>query len=104
MAANKSLTGRLTFTRESGLGVDIFQKEPRVAFSVDPGLVGRKFEMILGKKSGRPSIRVKLEELGVEATDDQVAELLDKVKSKGAENKGPVSDSDFRTILKETLG
>jgi isopropylmalate/homocitrate/citramalate synthase len=103
MAANKSLTGRLTFTRESGLGVDVFKKEPRVAFSVNPSFVGRKFEMILGKKSGRPSIRVKLDEMGVQATDNQVAQLLEKVKLKGSQNKGPVSDDEFRTILKETL-
>jgi len=104
LAANKSLTGRLTFTRESGLGVDVFKKEPRVAFSVHPAFVGRKFEMLLGKKSGRPSIRVKLEELGIEATDEQVAELLEKVKQKGADNKGSVSDDEFRAILKETMG
>ncbi len=104
LAANKSLTGRLTFTRESGLGVDVFKKEPRVAFSVHPAFVGRKFEMLLGKKSGRPSIRVKLEELGVEASDEKVAELLEKVKQKGTDNKGPVSDDEFGAILKETLG
>ncbi len=103
LAANKSLAGRLTFTRESGLGVDVFKKEPRVAFSINPAFVGRKFEMLLGKKSGRPSIRVKLEELGVDATDEQVAELLEKVKQKGADNKGPVSDGEFKAILKETL-
>ncbi|MFC1898949.1 LeuA family protein [Chloroflexota bacterium] len=104
LATNKSLAGKLAFTRESGLGIDVFKKEPRVAFTVHPAFVGRKFEMILGKKSGRPSIRLKLEELGIDATDEQVAELLLKVKQKGTDNRGSVSDDEFRVILKETLG
>jgi isopropylmalate/homocitrate/citramalate synthase len=102
-AANKSLVGDLTFTRESGLGVDVYKKEPRVAFSVHPAFVGRQFEIVLGKKSGRPSIKTKLEELGIETTDEQLAELLTKVKQKGIEKKGILSDEEFNTILKDTL-
>lgn len=103
VAANKALTGALTFTRESGLGVDVFKKEPRVAFSVAPVFVGRKFEMVLGKKSGRPSIRTKLEELGIETTDEKIAELLAKVKQKGIQKKGILTDDEFKAILTETL-
>ena len=102
-AVNKSLTGSLTFTRESGLGVDVFRKEPTVAFSVHPAFVGREFEMVLGKKSGRPSIKVKLEELGIEATDEKLAEILVQVKQKGTEEKGILSDDEFKAILKDTL-
>lgn len=53
-AENKPLVGNLTFRRESGLGIDVYQKEPRVAFAIHPAFVGRKFEMALGKK--RPTI------------------------------------------------
>jgi methanogen homocitrate synthase len=104
LAANKAIVGDITFTRESGLGVDIFTKEPRVAFSVHPAFVGRRFEMALGKKSGRPSIRVKLDELGIEATDEKVAELLAEVKQKGMEKKGLLTDDEFKAILEKTLG
>ena len=103
LAANKPLTGEVTFKRESGLGIDVFKKEPTVAFSIHPAFVGRKFEMVLGKKSGRPSIKMKLEELGIETTDEKIAELLGKVKQKGAEKKGVLSDDEFKAILKETL-
>ena len=103
IAANKPLVGDLTFTRESGLGIDVYKREPRVAFAIHPSFVGRKFEMVLGKKSGRPSIKVKLEELGIEASDDRIAELLLKVKQKGIEKKGVLSNDEFEVILKETL-
>jgi len=98
-AANKPLVGHLTFTRESGLGVDVYKKEPRVAFSIAPAFIGRNFEMVLGKKSGRPSIRVKLGELGIEATDEKIVEVLTKVKQKGIEKKGILSDDEFVAIL-----
>jgi len=102
-AVNKPLAGSLSFTRESGLGVDVYKKEPRVAFSIDPGFVGRKFEMVLGKKSGRPSIRLKLQELGIEATEEKVPEILAKVKQKGIEKKGTLSDDEFKAILEDIL-
>lgn len=103
LASNKSLAGSLTFTRESGLGIDVYKKEPTVAFSIHPAFVGRKFEMVLGKKSGRPSIKLKLEELGIETTGEKLAEILAKVKQKGAEKKGILSDDEFKAILKDTL-
>lgn len=102
-AENKPLVGNLTFRRESGLGIDVYQKEPRVAFAIHPAFVGRKFEMALGKKSGRPSIKTKLEEFGIETTEEKIAELLAKVKQKGIEKKGLLSDDEFKVILKETL-
>lgn len=102
-AANKALVGNLAFTRESGLGVDVFQKEPRVAFSIHPEFVGSKFEFVLGKKSGRPSIKLKLKELGIETTDEEAAEILAKVKQQGIEKKGLLSDDEFRNIVRDTL-
>jgi len=103
LATNKPLAGEVTFKRESGLGMDVFKKEPTVAFSIHPEFVGRKFEMVLGKKSGRPSIKIKLEELGIETTDEIIAELLAKVKQKGADKKGVLSDDEFKAIVDETL-
>jgi isopropylmalate/homocitrate/citramalate synthase len=102
-ADNKPIVGDLAFTRESGMGMDVFRKEPRVAFAIHPEFVGRRLDLVLGKKSGRPSIKMKLEELGVQASDEQIAELLVKVKQKGTEKKGFLSDDEFKAILRETL-
>jgi len=63
LAANKPIVGDGAFTRESGLGIDVFKKEPSVAFGLHPNFLGRQFEIVLGKKSGRPSIKTALEEL-----------------------------------------
>ena len=103
LAGNKPLTGPMTFTRETGLGIDTIKKEPLIAFAVHPELLNRRFETLLGKKSGRPSIKLKLEELGIQADDEKISELLSKVKLKGAEKKGVVSDDEFKAILKDVL-
>jgi isopropylmalate/homocitrate/citramalate synthase len=36
-------------------------------------------------------------------SDEQIAELLVKVKQKGTEKKGFLSDDEFKAILRETL-
>jgi methanogen homocitrate synthase len=103
LAGNKPLTGTMTFTRETGLGIDTIKKEPLIAFAVHPELLNRKFETLLGKKSGRPSIKLKLEELGIQADDEKISELLTRVKLKGSEKKGVVTDDEFKAILKDVL-
>ncbi|MAG14670.1 MAG: hypothetical protein CL874_02140 [Dehalococcoidales bacterium] len=103
LAGSKPLTGSLAFKRESGLGIDMIKQEPLIAFATHPELVGRKFETVLGKKSGRPSIKLKLEELGIQTTDEKISELLTKVKLMGTEKKGVVSDDEFKGILKDVL-
>lgn len=103
LAGNKPLAGSLAFKRESGLGIDEIKKEPLIAFAAHPALVGRKFETVLGKKSGRPSIKLKLEELGIRTTDEKISDLLTKVKLMGTEKKGVLSDDEFKGILNDVL-
>jgi methanogen homocitrate synthase len=100
LAANKPVVGDIAFTRESGLGMDVFKNEPRVAFALHPKFVDRKFEMVLGKKSGKPSIKAALEELGISVPEEKYGEILKKVKEKGADKKGVLTNEEFKEILK----
>ena len=100
VAGNKPVVGRLAFTRESGLGMEVFTREPRVAFAIHPEFVGRKFEVVLGKKSGRQSIKVKLAEMGIEASDEIVGKILEEVKRLGIQKKSILSDQEFKEIVK----
>lgn len=103
LAVNKPVVGSNIFTRESGLGADIFKDNPRVAFAIHPNLVSREFQLVLGKKSGAPSIKVKLNEMGISATDEQIKSILNKVKLAGIAKKGLLSDSEFRDIVTSEL-
>ncbi|MGH2921831.1 MAG: homocitrate synthase/isopropylmalate synthase family protein, partial [Gaiellaceae bacterium] len=61
-------------------------------------LVGAERSIVLGKKSGIDSIRIKAEELGLELDEDQQRRLLDKVKQLGADKRGLVTDDEFREL------
>jgi isopropylmalate/homocitrate/citramalate synthase len=55
--------------------------------------------MVLGKKSGLDSIRIKLIELGLQSPEDRWPELLARVKELGARKHGLVTDEEFRAMV-----
>ncbi len=75
-----------------------------MGFSIHPEFVGRKFRVVLGKKSGKPSIELKLRELGLEATDEAMRTMLDRVKRRSIEKKAWLEEGEFREIVQEVLG
>jgi isopropylmalate/homocitrate/citramalate synthase len=100
---HKAIAGSNAFAQEAGLVVGGFLNEPFTALPYLPEVVGQKSRLVLGKKSGAASIRAKLDELGRTADDTQAAELLERVKSKAQEQKGPVTDEQFSTLVREVL-
>jgi isopropylmalate/homocitrate/citramalate synthase len=93
----KPLTGETLFRRESGAVASQFHDPPSIEpYSSD--LVGAERGIVLGKKSGLDSIRIKVEELGLEVPEERRAELLAQVKALGARKRGLVSDEEFREL------
>jgi methanogen homocitrate synthase len=102
IARNKPVLGSGNFIRESGIGIQYVMEDPLVMFGTHPALTGRNGEVVLGKKSGKASIVYKLGELGLgEADDDQVTEMLTRVKQKGIEKRDILDDTEFKTIVSE---
>jgi isopropylmalate/homocitrate/citramalate synthase len=94
----KPLLGENLFRRESGAVASQFHDPPSIEpYSAD--LVGAERSIVLGKKSGIDSIRLKLEELGIEASEERQRELLAEVKRLGAEKRGLVSDEEFLALM-----
>jgi isopropylmalate/homocitrate/citramalate synthase len=60
--------------------------------------------VVLGKKSGRASISLRLEEMGVAATPEQTMDILMAVKDKSIEKKGLLTDGEFEQIVQSVLG
>jgi isopropylmalate/homocitrate/citramalate synthase len=103
-AVNKPVLGERNFTRESGIGVDLVVKQPLAMFGTDPALTGRHGEVVLGKKSGKASITYNLEQMGIaEADDEAVAEMLQRVKQKGIEKRGLLTQAEFKEIVDGVL-
>jgi isopropylmalate/homocitrate/citramalate synthase len=93
----KPLVGENLFTRESGAVASQFHDPPAIEpYSSD--LVAAERRIVLGKKSGIDSIRIKAEELGLDLGDDEQRELLARVKQLGTEKRGLVTDEEFRDL------
>jgi methanogen homocitrate synthase len=100
LALGKALTGLNTFTRESGIGIDMLYEHPLAMFSIAPKFVGNKPRVVLGKKSGATSIRVKLEETGLTLEgDEKIQAALAEVKRRSIEKKALIDDDEFREIV-----
>jgi isopropylmalate/homocitrate/citramalate synthase len=103
LAAWKPLTGANLFTRESGAVAAQFHDPPAIEPYASE-LVGAERGIVLGKKSGIDSIRIKLAELELDFPEDRQAELLDAVKRLGVKKCGLVTDGEFRRIVNRKRG
>jgi isopropylmalate/homocitrate/citramalate synthase len=93
----KPLTGETLYRRESGAVASQFHDPP----SIEPyssELVGAERAIVLGKKSGLDSIRIKSEELGLDVPEDRWPDLLAQVKELGTRKRGLVTDDEFREL------
>jgi isopropylmalate/homocitrate/citramalate synthase len=101
LAQNKPVVGTENYTRESGIGVNLVVEQPLAMFATHPALFGRTGRIVLGKKSGKPSVVYKLAELGLGELDDaQASAALAEVKRLGNDKRGLVTDDEFRSIVK----
>jgi isopropylmalate/homocitrate/citramalate synthase len=95
----KPVTGETLYRRESGAVASQFHDPP----SIEPyssELVATERSIVLGKKSGLDSVRIKADELGLEVPDDRRAEVLAAVKKLGTEKRGLVTDDEFRRLVR----
>ena len=95
----KPVTGETLFRRESGAVASQFHDPP----SIEPyssELVSAERGIVLGKKSGLDSIRIKAEELGLELSEERYADVLARVKELGTRKRGLVTDDEFRELAR----
>lgn len=111
---NKPVIGNRPYKVESGVLMDIAYKlshhekihVTNFDIAVSPVVVGRNdsIEFVLGKSSGRNSIRLFLDKYNITATDDQVEEILDMVVQEALVTKSLVSEEVFlkfaNTVIK----
>src|SRR6266542_6366117 len=93
----KPVVGDNLFRRESGAVASQFH-DPQAIEPYSSDVVAAQRSIVLGKKSGIDSIRIKAQELGLDLGDDAQRELLARVKELGAEKRGLVEDDEFRRL------
>ncbi len=98
----KPLVGENLFRRETGAVAAQFD----VPEAIEPyaaEMVGGQRRLVLGKKSGLASIRIKCRELGMQVPEELYPELLNRVKQLSIRKRGLVSDEEFRALVAETV-
>ncbi len=93
----KPVTGDNLFTRESGAVASQFHDPPAIE-PYSSEVVGAARGIVLGKKSGLDSIRLKADELGLELPEERRAAVLAEVKALGARERRLVTDAEFRHL------
>jgi len=97
LAPWKAVTGDNLFVRESGAVAAQFH-DPSAIEPYASELVGQDRGIVLGKKSGLDSIRIKVAELALDVPEDEWPRLLAEVKRLGTEKRGLVTDDELRRL------
>lgn len=94
----KPLVGENLFKRESGAVAAQFHA-PEAIEPFSSALVKAERRIVLGKKSGIDSIRLKAEQLGLSLSEERQRELLDVVKALATRKRGLVDDAEFQQLV-----
>jgi len=95
---NMPIAGAAAYMKESGVGINVASKYPQVTFPISEKYVGAERKIVLGKKSGKESVKVKLEEYGLELDEEKAAVLLSEIKSLSIKERRLVTDEEFKEL------
>jgi len=103
MPPNQPWIGQNAFSHESGIHVAAVLNCPLTYECVSPETVGNRRRLVLGKHSGTTIVRNRLSEKSVDATQEQICEIVREIKRRG-EMQGRISDDEFWRIVDAVLG
>jgi len=95
----RPVVGENLFTRESGAVANQFHiPEAIEPYSAD--IVSAPRRIVLGKKSGLVSIKLKAEELGLDVPESEYGEILARVKEQATTAGRLMTDDEFRQLVR----
>jgi isopropylmalate/homocitrate/citramalate synthase len=98
---HKAITGRWTFTHESGIHVAGILANPESYQPFPPHLVGRHHEIVFGKHSGMQGV-VRLAELaGLTLSEAGRRTVLERIKRQAEQQRGAVSEDLILEWIRE---
>ena len=110
IARNKPITGENEFLYGSGLVIwriwQLAKKgRPFATMPFMPEVIGKKgYEVIFGVGTGKAVVRDRLEKMGISATEEQTAEIVQRIKAEAYIRKSSVPDFEFEEIVKNVIG
>jgi D-citramalate synthase len=100
---NKAIVGENAFIHESGIHTHAILSEPSTYEVIPPEIVGRTRRLVVGKHAGAHGVMAALKEMGLNPSEDQLKEILLRVKALGDKGKR-VTDADLRAIAESVMG
>ena len=101
--ANKAIVGENAFAHESGIHTRGVTEKPLTFEPIKPELVGRTRKLVAGKLAGTRGIKAELEEIGIHPTEEQLKEIVQRVKDLGDKGK-MVTDADLIALTSAVMG
>lgn len=99
IGSRKSLIGRDVFSHEAGIHVDGLLKDPNNYQGVDPALVGRSHQLVLGKHSGSQGVMHAYRQLGIQINRWQAGRLLPLIREFVSLHKRAPQSTDLNQFL-----
>ena len=99
---NMPITGSAVFTQVAGVHADGDKKSGLYQNALRPERFGRRREYALGKSSGKANIRMNLEELGLDLSDEDMKKVTDRIIELG-DKKELVTQEDLPYIIRDVL-
>jgi isopropylmalate/homocitrate/citramalate synthase len=106
---NRPIIGSGIFNVESGIPAVWMDRlmgtdDELEVFPFHWNFIGHKNpEVVLGKHSGSMSVKNWLNKMNISATEEQIDNILSKIKEKAYEKKNLINRDDFNKIIKEVL-
>ena len=101
--ANKAIVGENAFAHESGIHTRGVTEKPLTFEPIKPELVGRTRKLVAGKLAGTRGIKAELEEIGIHPSEEQLKDIVRRVKDLGDKGK-MVTDADLFALTSSVMG
>ena len=99
---NKAIIGENAFGHESGIHTHGVLSNPLTYEPISPEMVGRKRWLEAGKHAGAHGVSAMLEEYGLKPTQEQLKEIVGKIKELGDKGKH-ITDADLLAIAGQIM-
>ncbi len=103
LSPHNPVTGENAFTHKSGVHTDAVLRNPQIYEAFSPEVLRRSRRIVIDKYTGRSAVRAKLEEIGVEASEEELMGIVMEIKKFCDETKF-IHESDVIDIAERVTG
>ena len=96
VSINKAVVGSAIFMHESGIHVSGLLRDPMNYQFLDPAVLGRVHEIVLGKHSGTATVQWAYNEMGIPIDPEEAREILLSVRAHYLTSKAPPTKKELR--------